>query len=101
MSNVKAGDLAIIKCQYPVLNGRIVEVLYVAPNERFVLPNGLLHEQPSVHPAWVLKAIGGPFLALATDGSEMPSWYGVVQDSALRPLPADPESVDEREEAEV
>jgi hypothetical protein len=44
MSNVDAGDLAIVKGENPKFNGKTCEVLYHAPASAFTLPDGYLHE---------------------------------------------------------
>lgn len=103
MSRVRAGDLAIIRCAAPAnLNNRIVEVISVAPNERFRLPNGYYSDSNrSSEIGWIVKFVGGPGLCPYTDGRERPTSYAVAPDWCLYPLPGDPESVDERETDEV
>jgi hypothetical protein len=101
MSRVKAGDLAIIKCGNATLNGRIVEVLYPAPAERFMLPNGYPHAAPKLHPSWVVKLIGAQASAPLDGGGYISTWYGVAIDEALYPLPGDSEPLDERIPEEV
>lgn len=98
MTNVKAGDLAIVVNAKPRYNGRIVQVLYAAPAHEFTLPNGTVNSAPTEHPSWVLKAVGGPFLApIGPPRKLVPTWYGVGSDRFLRPLPGDPHDIDVEE----
>lgn len=101
MTNVKAGDLAIVKSSKPQYNGRIVEVLYPAPTAGFRLPNGQWHEPPISHPSWVLKCIGAPMSAPMSGGGWRDVWYVVGKDAALRPLPGDPEEISQETEQPV
>lgn len=97
MPNVKAGDLAIVKSTKPEYNGRIVEILRVAPANGFYLPNGQWHapiNKPGLF--WVIKAIGGPLLC-PVDGKMTPVWYGSGSDTNLFPLPGDTEQDEESE----
>jgi hypothetical protein len=89
MPNVKAGDLAIVRFSRPIYNGRIVEILGVAPHGGFHLPDGRWHkpiESPGLH--WVIKPIGGPLLA-SVNGRMKPVWYCAGSDAYLFPLPRD------------
>lgn len=101
MTNVKAGDLAIVKSTKPQYNGRIVEILYPAPAIAFRLPNGRWHDAPISHPSWVLKCIGAPMSAPLSGGGWKDVWYGVGSDAHLRPLPGDPEEASEQTEQPV
>ena len=100
MSNVKAGDLAIIKCGYPLYDGRIVEVIGDTPRGRFYLPSGDL-QAPLDEPGWVIRFIGGPAPIPMTNGSARRCYFACAEKRLVFPLPGDPESVDEREEAEA
>jgi hypothetical protein len=102
MSGVKAGDLAIIKCNSARHNGRIVEVLYAAPHGSFQMPDGYPASTKGCPDAcWVIKFIGGPAPARFADGIERLKPYAIAPDWCLYPLPGDPESIDERESDEV
>lgn len=101
MTNVKAGDLAIVKSTKPQYDGKIVEVLYPAPAGEFRLPNGQAHNPVKRHPSWVLKCIGSPILAPMASGRFEPVWYGVGEDKYLRPLPGDRDDSEIDEESPV
>ena len=101
MTNVKAGDLAIVKSNKPCYDGRIFQVLYRAPAHEFVLPDGYRQMPPIHHPAWVLKAVGGPTTAPMEGGGRRLTWYGVGADECLRPLPGEPEEEDVSEKLPV
>jgi hypothetical protein len=100
MSGVRAGDLAIIKAEHR-LNGRIVDVVGLAPCGEFSLPDGTraTTEGYDAHPYWIVKFIGGRALFPTDLGIEVFATYGVVTGLWLFPLPGDP--VDERETDEV
>lgn len=101
MPGVKAGDLAIVKSAKPHYNGRIVEILHVAPGGGFRLPNHQWHSpitSPGLH--WVIKAIGAPMLA-PVSGEMRPVWYGSGADANLFPLPGDEEPEKESEPVTV
>ena len=100
MSRVRAGDLAIIKCiEPPRLNGRIVEVVSVAPHEAFMLPNGIRANATGyTEPLWVVKFVGGPALCPYNDGVDRPASYAIAPDWCLYPLPGELESLEERDE---
>ncbi len=92
MSNVKAGDLAIVVNAY-VNEGRIVEVLEIAPTGTFDV-DGCRYLNPNGSLAWIVKFIGGP-------GRQTPPGWPIrkgtrlaIYDSLLRRLPGD-ESTDE------
>ena len=100
--NCKPGDLAIVVSSKPHYNGRIVEVLFAPPAQRFTLPDGYPAHGASTEPAWVLKFVGGPVNAPLASGNLRKAWYGVGADRCLRPLRDDPDAVErERETAET
>lgn len=101
MTNVKAGDLAIVKSSKPEYNGRIVQVLYAAPSQPFRLPNGVWSDGAGDQPHWVVKAVGGKMPCPMRDGIIAQVWYGVGADRYLRPLPGDLEDISEQIEQPV
>jgi hypothetical protein len=59
--NCRPGDLAVIVHGVNMNIGRFVEVLYLAPEDEFVLPNGYSsYAHPSGQPSWVIKSLGSP-----------------------------------------
>lgn len=81
--NCKPGDIAIVIHHKSVLLGRLVEVICVAPTERFRLPNGVAHLAGGAN-MWVVKSLGAPFPGALGDGM-----YGVGSDRGLRPIRGD------------
>lgn len=77
--NCKPGDTAII-IGSSVYAGRIVETLYLAPQEKFSLPNGVLHASSGPE-RWAIRSLGTPFPGALGDGM-----FGCAPDSHLRPL---------------
>ncbi len=107
--SVKPGDLAIV-CRTGSLNlGRIVEVLYVAPTDDFLLPDGTLSEGMESDLGFVCKGIGGPLRFRAGWGGMdiriVTGWFAAfcACPKCLRPLPGDetPESEVRRDEVEA
>lgn len=95
--NCKPGDIAIII--QPPLAGRMVEVLYRAPNQSFRLPDGYLHSTPSTLNQWVIKSLAAPFEARIGGGPGIrKTEYAACDDRYLRPLPGKLED-DEVEDA--
>lgn len=92
--NCKPGDLAVI-VRGEKYCGRLVEVLKLAIEARFILPDGYpAYGEPSgTH--WLVKFVGGKINAPtglygeAAAGSRMTS-YAVVEDYGLRPLRDNP-----------
>jgi hypothetical protein len=84
--NCKPGDLAIVigSSKY---SGRLVEVLFLAPNATFVLPNGQYHRVPDDNESWVVNILGSPIEAQFGGGVKKPVMQGVAADKRLRPLP--------------
>lgn len=85
--NCKPGDLAIVigSSRY---SGRLVEVLDLAPNAWFRLPNGQLHCPPGDNESWVVNVLGSPIATrVGGDGATRLVNQGVAPDSKLRPLP--------------
>jgi len=101
--SVKPGDLAIVRAPGLQVNGRIVEVLYVAPTEDFLLPDGTLNKGAGNEVCFVCKGIGGPLHALRDNGAPWTGWYAGFHHAYLRPLPGDetPESETRRDEVEA
>lgn len=91
--NCKPGILAIIKApRTPLYDGRIAEVLYLAPHGDFTLPDGYPAVDNSLEDGWVIKFVGGPTTAPTTRGVRE-TWYAVGSDKYLFPLPGEPEEV--------
>ena len=105
MSNVKAGDLAIVvgAIKNPRANGHIVEVIERRPHGKFQMPNGRwAAPSPTSDLVWLIKYVGGPGPVVSTDGKQISdSLYGCISDSALRPLPGDESTEDTTTEREV
>lgn len=82
--NCKPGDLAFISCRNEDLNGRVVEVLKLAPKGVFfLLPDGT-QQSPQQHD-WVCF-FPSPIVAPMADGSFRHTKYATVPDSRLRPI---------------
>lgn len=83
----KPGDLAVIvghNPSYPHLTGRIVEVLELAPAERwFYLPDGKGH-RPAGAGTWIIR-FTSPVNLPPVRGREQ-AIYGCCPDRALRPI---------------
>lgn len=84
--NCKPGDLAIVVGSEKY-SGRLVEVLCLAPDEEFTLPNGTPHVRPSESPAWVVNVLGSPIEVTYANGATVGVMQGVALDRKLRPLP--------------
>ena len=99
--NVQAGDLAIIKCGIARYDGRIVEVIAIAPDNQVVrFPNGALASTKyGPGPYWIVKFVGGAAWCPTDGQGDRLCPYGLCRDASLRPLPGDP--IEERETDEV
>ena len=91
MSNVKAGDLAIVVG--PGKNiGLIVEVLSRVARGGNLLPDGNVHVSFGTRLEWITKAVGGPVRRYDGQGNpRTPGRFATVEDQRLRPLPGDTE----------
>lgn len=104
--NCKPGDIAVPIVQRGRLGGVIMEVLYLAPDEEFVLPNGIRAAGANPgRPAWVVRLINGaaPVSVKYTDGTfgTLMAVYGVAEDCKIRPLRDDPDAETRIEGREV
>lgn len=85
----KPGDLAIVMQQAKNANtiGKIVKVMYRAPQEPFDLPDGTPHAAcgPS---RWICEFQHALMVPFGKMGFKRPSFYGAVTDAVL--LPIDP-----------
>ena len=81
--NCKPGDLAYTT--HPSLTGKLVDVLYAAPEGRHVLPDGQ-SAFTDISTAWVCKSCGAPFDAALGDGSRRQAMYAAISDRWLRPI---------------
>lgn len=89
----KPGDLAqfiVAPKLNPAVNGLLVDVLYAAPCELFVLPSGTLQSPAPTAGWWVVKFIGTePFVPWGVPGryNEMRrQTHTIAPDWALRPI---------------
>lgn len=100
MSNVKAGDLAIVVASTHGRNiGRIVEVICACPMEGcYLMPCGHfgLRDHPGVL-AWICKYVGGVGYYSTTNQCT----HAPILDAHLRPLPGDESTDDTTTEREV
>lgn len=94
MSNVKAGDLAIIVAPARRNLGRIVEVLWEVPYGEFRRADGLVSFNPEPGLCWEYKYLGGPGAVLFESGGRGTADFGFGPDYVLRPLPGDTETED-------
>jgi hypothetical protein len=93
--NCKPGDLAIIVGTSDYA-GKLVEVLYAAPRDRFALPDGYPH-QPCADGQWVVKILGSPVRAPTAWGKFRLTHYAAGRDEKLRPIRPDEETSATRE----
>ena len=87
--NCRPGDLAITT--HPTLT-TLVLVMYAAPAEDFILPDGHKALRQSAEPSWVCEAMGSLFPVLAWHkGVSSPALrrYAVIADRWLRPIRGD------------
>ena len=98
--NCKPGDLAtIVRGKRSI--GRLVEVLYAAPQIDFYLPDGYPHAGSSPGD-WVIRSLGAPFSAPTEERAFLRvSMYVVGHDSGLRPLRGDSEKFDAENDLEI
>jgi hypothetical protein len=87
--NCKPGDLAVIiresKRKIGVL-GKIVEVLYLAPRNDFLLPDGCKHIGAGAGlPMWVVK-FATPVQVELSNKRFRNTCYAAVADAVLRPI---------------
>lgn len=85
--NCKPGDLARI-VNGGKLTNRLVFVLHMAPQGRFVLPDGYPTAEKKAPPGvnWVCESAGAPFEALLAGGGIRQTRFGVIHDNYLRPI---------------
>lgn len=87
--NCRPGDLAITT--HPTLS-TLVSVIYAAPAEDFILPDGHKAPRQTAEPSWVCEAMGSLFPVLAWEkGVSRPALrrYAVIADRWLRPIRGD------------
>lgn len=82
--NCKPGDLAVVFGGTP-FDGMIVDVLYSAPTEPFILPNGQPHVAASLD-SWVVKVRGKVPAFLSNKLLPKMTDYGVGWDGNLKPI---------------
>lgn len=91
--NCKPGDLAVV-LGTSVFAGRLVEVLYAAPQVEFQLPDGYMHDGCGPN-CWVLRSLGSTFSAPTEEkGFMRVAMYVAGPDARLRPLRGDPKESD-------
>lgn len=73
----------------PANEGRFVDVLYRAPAQTFVGPNGERFNG-ELEPAWVIKS-ATPFTLQRNDGRFVHTSFGVALDRYLQPITPPPE----------
>ena len=102
-SAVKPGDLAIVYRPGASNHGRLVEVLQVAPNRDFRLPDGKLSQGTGASLGFVCKGVGGHLTGRSTDCVYTRTLFMAIWAGYLRPLPGDdvPESERHAEGAEA
>jgi hypothetical protein len=103
--NCKPGDLATV-IGGSRWSGWIVEVLYAAPQGTFNLPDGYpcncnILGNVWKPDDWVIRSLCSQFDAPLANGKTRPTWYGVGNDSKLRPLPSEKQGVGAREFIEI
>ena len=100
--NCKPGDLAIVvRDNFDIgALGKLVEVLYLAPPDKFQLPNGgwNVGAGDRYGRVWVIRILGS---RLRPPKCWWTTEYGTGADSALRPLPGLSEEQHENKEAFV
>ena len=100
--NCKPGDLAIVvRDNFDIgALGKLVEVLYLAPPDKFQLPNGQWNvgSEDRYGQVWVIRILGEK---LTPPNCWFQTEYGTGADSALRPLPGLTQDEHENVEAVV
>ena len=92
--NVRAQDLAIIvKAEAsPMLVGKIVTALHLAPSGVFRLPDGKLHNVlPAEMAPWWVCEFAQPVRAPLESGGWRSTAYAPVPDDCLRPIRPQPD----------
>ena len=87
--NCRPGDIAVTT--HPTLT-TLVAVMYAAPVDDFILPDGHKALRQTAGPAWVCEAMGSLFPVLAWEkGVSRPALrrYAVIADRWLRPIRGD------------
>ena len=86
--NCKPGDLAYIT--HPSMLGKLVTVLYAAPDGPFRFPNNTLQSGAEWRLAgdWVIQSMGAPFNVQKGSGPAT-NIYAVCNDRWLRPIRGD------------
>ena len=98
--NCKPGDIAVV-IGASRFAGRLVEVLYAAPQNDFYLPDGYCHSGSAPN-YWVLRTLGSLFGAPTEEhGFLRVTEYGVGADARLRPLRAVPKTFDDSIELNI
>lgn len=95
----KPGDLAIIlnSARYPEVIGRIVEVLYTAPQGDFDMPDGFPAWGASPG-GWVIKLIGAPIFEIELARHRV---FGWIEDFRLCPISGPTEEIEQDVGSEV
>ena len=103
--NCKPGDIAVIV--HPQMAGKLVTVLYLAPDGRFILPNGTPAAGDRITGGyWVIQSLGAPF-AVTRSSRPARNMYAVCHDRWLRPVRGEglggetPTEIDKPQPAEV
>lgn len=87
--NCKPGDLAVIVGTSTIYQGMLVDVLYSAPLQEFILPDGRKHMPAKDEKDWLVqfqRPITAPTGKGGIKTGEVITLYGVVHDDHLRPI---------------
>ena len=83
----KVGDL-VFASKRGKYWGKLMKILGPAPKGHFFLPNGTPHEDPKIHPSWIVDVIGSSIECMSSNGNVTSVTQGVAGDTQLRPIPA-------------